>query len=132
MKRLIYSTASLFLFSLCLGLASCGAGGAGSSKNTPEAVTKQFLEAIGEGDFETAKSLCTKETAEFVAMFESFAEEHDFSENETNIESVECTEEGDKANCIYCCNDQGNEDKLTLAKVDGKWLVAIDKDDLDK
>ena len=75
---------------------------ASCSGNSPKVVAEKFLKAINKADFKEAKKYCDKETAEFIGVLEGFSK-------------------GEKAK---------PEDikSFTITKVDGKWLVSINKE----
>ena len=118
----------LFTFSLlvCLLLASC-------SGNSPKVVAEKFLKAINKADFKEAKKYCDKDSQELLSIMESFSKGEDAekakakaSDDDFTITKVE--EDGDKAKVYYKAKDSEKEIALDLKKVDGKWLVSINKE----
>lgn len=96
-------------------LASCGGP-------KPEKVAEQYLLALKNKNWEEAKKLGTDETKKKIDALKSF----DFTgTSETGIEEVKdikCTVKDNYAECTFCCTNKG-EDKLSLVKKEGKWLV---------
>ena len=114
----------LFTFSLlvCLLLASC-------SGNSPKVVAEKFLKAINKLDFAEAKKYCDKETAEFIGVLEGFSKgEKAKPEDIKSFTITKVEEDGDKAKVYYKSEGSDKEESLDLKKVDGKWLVSINKD----
>ena len=119
----------LILITIMFGfLLSCDT----KKSNGPEGNAEKFLVAIGSAEFDEAKKYCTEETKTFIALAESFAGEIKKGDVEIKIEGLTCEEDGDKATCTYCCNDQGENETLKMKKEDGEWLVSISKDDIEK
>ncbi len=129
MKKLKLSCLAIFgilLFSRC------------GVSNNPEAVSLAFVKAISMSDFKTAQKLCTKETAALLSLLEEqlgknqpSAEKLEALKKESALlKSATCTTTGDKSVCSICCKESGDISKndVDVKKVDGKWLVYIDKD----
>ena len=119
----------LLTFSLLLGLffVSC------SGDNKPKVVAEKFLKAINKLDFAEAKKYCDKDSQELLSIMESFSKGEDAekakekaSDDDFTITKVE--EDGDKAKVYYKAKDSDKEIALDLKKVDGKWLVSINKE----
>jgi len=107
-----------------------------STNNPPEEVVKMYLNAINNEDWDTAKSLSTEESQEFVEMFEFMAALGDMYEDvekpeqtEWTLEKIVCQIDGNNCVCSYLVN--GQEASLVLAKRDGKWLVDQRKEMID-
>ena len=114
----------LFTFSLlvCLLLASC-------SGNSPKVVAEKFLKSINKADFKEAKKYCDKETAEFIGVLEGFSKgEKAKPEDIKSFTITKVEEDGDKAKVYYKSEGSDKEESLDLKKVDGKWLVSINKE----
>lgn len=115
---------------LFIGLTSC-------SSNSPEAVAKEFTIAFYKGDLKKAKSYCTEETQQGVDFLVAMMGGKDFKENlPTNmkVKATQCkmAEDGESA-IVYLAisgnypgkGEQTEQNKLSLAKEDGKWKVVI-------
>ena len=103
----------LLTFSLLFGLflVSC-------SSNNPKAVAEKFLKAVNKLDFTEAKKYCDEDTQKLLSLMESFSKDED-----SKVE-----ENGDKAKVYYKAKDSEKEVSLDLKKVDGKWLVSVNKE----
>ena len=116
----------LWVFVFSLTLFSCGSGG------SPEGVAKDFLNALANKDFETAKELGTKSTKALLTMAEGMMEmvsEDEKKEPWGNLDDIEWGEtkiDGNKATVYYTV--EGKKDKIYLRKVDGDWKVDMKKD----
>jgi hypothetical protein len=96
--------------------------------NTPEAVVEKYFAAMENQDWDEAKKLSTKETHEMVDLMKSFADmaEEDAEKEEMKVTDIECEIDGEECECSFKMN--GEEDKITLLKQDGKWLVHQPKE----
>ncbi len=119
-----------------------------SSKNKvnfkkPNTVALAFIKSFTVLDFEAAKAYGTEDTEkflQFLAQALEMADEQSIeemkaetAENTQNIKKADCTVEGDKATCTFCCDAEGNplpDEEVHLKRVDGKWLVHMSKEDL--
>lgn len=117
----------LLIFLSAAFLAACS-GGPG---DTPEAVAEKFLNHMQKLEFSQAKDLGTEDTKELLSLLESFAGgmSADDIPDAPAIEYVNCNEDGDKADCTYCCDENGAEADVQLRKVGGKWLVHMSKEE---
>ncbi|WP_289045051.1 DUF4878 domain-containing protein [uncultured Olleya sp.] len=130
MKKPIFKTLLLACF---LVLTACGGGG-------PEGATINFLEAIYSGDFETAKEYATTDTKSMLTMLESFGAKDQFAdkmkETDIDFEVVDTKIDGDKAVCtvkMSSSKEEKDQDMpINLEKQDGKWLVNMDKESMNK
>jgi len=130
MKTQILKT---ILVSCFFMLTACGGGG-------PESVTIKFLESMYSGDFKTAKEYATADTKSMLSMLESFGAKDQISEKmgeaDIDFEVVETKIDGDKAVCtVKMSSDKKEGDQnmpVNLEKVDGKWLVSMDKESMNK
>ena len=125
MKKIILSIAAFAL--LAISIISCG------SKSDPKDVAAKFTTALNNLDYETAKKLGTPETGKMLDMISSFSSMMPDSLKEqakkNKVEVKEVKEDGDKATATVANGDKG-EEKLSLVKKDGKWLVNMSKDDM--
>lgn len=130
MKTQIFKT---FLVSCFFMLTACGGGG-------PEGATINFLEAMYSGDFEEAKKYATTDTKSMLTMLESFGAKDQFAdkmgEADIDFKVVETKIDGDKAVCtvkMTSSQEEGDQDMpMNLVKEDGKWLVSMDKESMNK
>lgn len=108
--------------------------------NNPESVAKAYAEAVNKLDFDGAKQYCTEGTASMMDMLKSLldvmgAEEKKKMEEETKkykVTKISCKSiEGDKRECRYCCNAEGQDEEapVILVRQGDKWLVDIPKDE---
>jgi len=126
MKKLTYL---LGVMAFSLIMFSCSSG------NSPESVAQDFMEALVKQDFDTAKELGTDQTKGFISMIEGMMKmmpEKDKKENTSfndlkNIKWGETKIDGDKA-IVHYGNGEGQEEKINLKKVDGKWKVDMKKE----
>lgn len=131
----------IFVFcSLGMVLFSVGCGTKKVNFNNPESVAKAYAEAVNKLDFEGAKQYCTEGTAGMMDMFKSLldvmgAEEKKKMEEETKkytVKKISCAAiEGNKQECHYCCNAEGQDEEspVILVRQGDKWLVDIPKDE---
>ena len=130
MKKSILKTVVVACFFM---LTACGGGG-------PESATISFLEAVYSGDFETAKKHATTDTKSMLSMLESFGAKDQFAdkmkEADITFKVVDSKIDGDKAVCtVKMSSSQDEKDQdmpMNLVKVDGKWLVSMDKESMNK
>ena len=117
-----------FILILFLFLASCQLFR--SKTNTPEYVSKVFLEHIQRLEFEEAKEYATEETKMMLTFFSNITDlVPDSSRNvatEPDVEIHECIIQGETAQCSYIAN--GKNQTIDLIKEDGKWLVDMKKE----
>ena len=118
----------LLTFSLLLGLflVSC-------SSNNPKVVAEKFLKAVNKLDFAEAKKYCDKDTQDLLSLMESFSKGEEAEKAKTNAHDDDFTitkveENGDKAKVYYKTKESEKETSIDLKKVDGKWLVSINKE----
>ena len=116
---------SLFLFGLIslmliIGLAVIGCSGGSDPSN----VVKQFHTAVEKGDNKAIAKLVTPESSGTVIgllqLFQGTLMEYG------SIESTQQTIDGDTA-VVEVTYKNGNTDNYDLVKVDGKWLITINK-----
>ena len=109
----------------------------GCSVDSPEAVADKFIKALYTADFDGAKELCTaesKQAVDFVAAFASEkVEEMKNAKITVEQENVELAEGADSAVVKLIVHGsidfeenevvESKSEKITLVKVDNKWLV---------
>ena len=90
----------------------------------PKEVGEKFLNAIGSGDYETAKKYATKDAQASLDMMASMAGGEAKGEA-AKIEVGDVKEEGDKATVSY--KENGTDKTLDLVKEDGNWKANWSK-----
>jgi hypothetical protein len=118
----------LFVFAfITFTMISCG------SKSDPKEVSKNFLNALGQMDYETAKKYGTSETGKMLDMLSSFSgmmpDSVKNKAKEAKIEIKSAKEDGDKCEVVYTTTDKAGDQTLNLVKKEGKWLVNMSKDE---
>ncbi len=109
----------------------------------PESVSLVFVKYFSQLEFDKCKVMITKESTTFLdfmkSMIDSASKEEiekmksESKENAKYIVSAKCIEKNDKASCVVCCDKfgkGGDENSITLKKVDGKWLVHMSKEEM--
>lgn len=96
---------------------------ASCAKKGPEQVAEKFLTHLNKLEFAEAKKYATESTQKMLDLLSQFPNQE---AKEVKIENLKCTEEGDKARCTYTVD--GKEESIDLVKVDGKWLVDMQKE----
>ncbi|WP_454989406.1 DUF4878 domain-containing protein [Capnocytophaga sputigena] len=123
MKKLFLS---LFLIG-SLMLTSC-------SGNSPKAVAEKFMTAVNANNFEEAGKYCDAQTSQLLKSLNELMKSVPSSDakNEQLFKGFKITkveENGDKAKVFYTTEDSnGKETALDLKKVDGKWIVSMNKE----
>jgi len=100
--------------------------------NSPEAITKQFVEFMTSGQRDAAAKLGTEATARYLDFREASMETIGEDEEPIEVTSVQCFVEDDQANCLMCCDLNGEKQSITLTKQQNKWMVDINVDPLIK
>jgi len=108
---------------------------AGCKKDSPSHVASQFLEAINNYDFTKAKKYCTEDTKKLMEVMEGMMKmvpKEQLQKSKVKQEITVLREEiaGNKALIIYKSSKSEKEEQLKMKKIDGKWLVSIDKGDM--
>lgn len=121
----------------CLGVFGMLAFTQCGVSNNPEAVSLAFVKAISISDFKTAKNLCTEETATLLNILEEQLGKTPLpadklaalKKESALLKSSTCNTTGEKSVCTICCKENGDisQKDVDVKKVDGKWLVYIDK-----
>ena len=104
---------------------------AGCSKNSPEAVMKDYLKTMKSGDFAKAMSytnLSSEEQTKMVSLYDAFLSEDDkaaMKEMSYEITETVLSEDGESATVKYITRvgDEEKESEQKILKVDGKWKV---------
>jgi mRNA-degrading endonuclease YafQ of YafQ-DinJ toxin-antitoxin module len=104
-------------------------------KNSPSHVALQFLEALNNNDFAKAKKYCTEDAKKLMEIMEGMMkmvpkEQLQKAKVKQTITVLREETAGDKALIIYKSSKSDKEEQLKMKKIDGKWLVSMDKGDL--
>lgn len=105
----------------CIGLLKCGS----EDESTPEAVVKEFAQALEDKDYDKLKTLCTRNTEAMVEVYKLTGGLLTSQSNELEKNEVTCRTEGDEATCLNCCLNDGAKRQYDLRKEDGKWKVEF-------
>lgn len=116
---------STFFIALCLsfGFVSC-------SSDTPKVVAEQFLLSVARADLDEAKKYCDSNTRELLDQANYLSMVPDSVKEEgrnLKITIVNTQENGDKAVVTYKTSKLDENQIITLAKINDKWLVQLDK-----
>ena len=108
-----------FLSVLLLAVALLGLAGCGPA---PSSSAEKFTVALAKGDVVTAKKYCTQPTASML----DFAVSLGAARTQPNFKFVVIDQkiDGDHATVRFK-DEKGKEQKLDLAKIDGRWLVDV-------
>ena len=127
------------LFLTVLFFAQCKSKSGKVDMKKPEDVTLAFLRTFSSLDFEKSKTYSTPETQQLIGTMEGMMamvgeDEKKKMKAESApqvkaLKSAQCRTEGEMAYCKVCCSPDGTQspEETTLKKIDGKWLVHIDK-----
>lgn len=120
---------SKFSFSILIALfaVACGAG-----TPSPSEVAEKFLIHTNKMEFAEAKQYSSKETSEMLDMLAGFASQMGEQEPAKPFKITGETIDGDKATVSFRSEGDELDERINLIKVDGKWLVNVSKEDLDK
>jgi len=83
-----------------------------------------YLKALMKKDFDIAKTLATKETAQNLDMMKSLGTDFGL----TDVKDVKCRAEGDKATCTFCCTTDTSFKELKMQREGDKWLAHQPKE----
>lgn len=84
-------------------------------------IVTQFFEYLNKMDFENAKKISTKKSAESIDAYANFWKSSSDTPKDKVITDVKCKHKGRKAICKYY--KDGGEECLTLLKENNDWLV---------
>ncbi|MCW5898436.1 MAG: DUF4878 domain-containing protein [Flavobacteriales bacterium] len=117
-----------FLFALCTAvlLTACGGGA-----STPSDVASKFLDHTNKMEFKEAKKYATKATGEVLDMIGGMAAMMP-KEDPKSFKILSEKIDGDKATVTYRTDGKEEDETLNLVKEDGKWLVNMSKEDMNK
>lgn len=105
---------------------ACGGGSA-----TPSEVAGKFLTHIDKKEFKEAKAYGTKATGELLDMVAGMASMMP-AEDPKGFTIKEEKIDGDKATVTYRSTGKDADETMNLVKENGKWLVSMSKEDLNK
>ncbi|MFA6150090.1 MAG: hypothetical protein WC716_02135 [Chitinophagaceae bacterium] len=111
------------LILLGFGFSSC-------SSNNPKAVAEKFLLSVAKADLDQAKKVSDSTTIELLDQADYLTMVPDSVKEEgknLKVTIVDVKETGDKAVVTYKTSKLDENQLLTLAKIDGKWLVQLSK-----
>jgi len=118
-------------FSLAIVIAlfavACGGGSA-----TPSQVAEKFLTHTNKMEFKEAKKYSTKATGEILDMIAGMAGMMGEQEAPKGFKITNETIDGDKATVTYRSEGKDADETVNLVKEDGKWLVNMSKEDMNK
>lgn len=118
-------------FSLAIVIAlfavACGGGSA-----TPSQVAEKFLTHTNKMEFKEAKAYATKPTGEILDMIAGMAGMMGEQEAPQGFKITNETIDGDKATVTYRTEGKDADETVNLVKEDGKWLVNMSKEDMNK
>jgi hypothetical protein len=100
------------------------------NSNSPKIVAEKFLLSVAKADLDLAKTLCDSNTRELLDQANYLTMVPDSVKEEgkkLKINIVDVKENGDKAVVTYKTSKLNENQMITLVKVDGKWLVQLDK-----
>lgn len=119
---------TFMILAAALFMAACG-----SKADGPKEVATKFLTHINAMEFEEAKQYGTKETGELLDMLKGFAAMGDAEKPEATAFTItDVKEEGETATVTYKSEGSEEAETLNLVKQEGKWLVNISKEDMNK
>ena len=132
MKKIIQLFALLLVSSVVL--FSC------SNSQKPEDVATQFTKAMKEQNWEEAKKLSDEETKGLIELMASFSKMGDSASKNNDVKKASAEElifvksEVKDSTAIVYFKDKATskEEKIPMRKVNGKWLVAIKKEGMNK
>lgn len=113
MKKLFFGVLSVAF------LAACGGG-----QSPAEKAATDYLNALKNKDYDKAKTLATKETAQNLDMMKSLGTDFGLTE----VKDVKCKIEGTIATCTFCCTKDTSFKELKLQKDGEKWLAHQPKE----
>lgn len=122
----------LFIGLLC-AMSSC------KTVTTPEQTARTFIKALNAKAYPKARKYSTPKTHEMIKTMQSLSQMQDVvgllggkmggaSHKFADVQNMTCTENGDIANCAYCCNTAGKNASVRLVREKGKWLVDMGKE----
>ncbi|MDO4880686.1 MAG: DUF4878 domain-containing protein [Capnocytophaga sp.] len=103
-----------------------------NNSNTPEVVTKKFVEAMEAGNFKEAKLYCDDSTAKLLGILESVPsdkeKENAKSKGNVKINITKTDIKDNEAEVFYTIGEEKEEKSMKLKKIEGKWKISIGKE----
>ncbi|MFK7797969.1 MAG: hypothetical protein AB8E82_10990 [Aureispira sp.] len=124
----LYLLAALLL-TITLLMNSCGLS------NSPENTANQFMKYLEQENYEAAKRISTETTGKLVDIIQAAQSLSLGNKNQpkkkTPIFECDCEQENEKATC-QCCQEEDQENciKLDVFRVEGQWLVDMNKENV--
>lgn len=107
-----------------------------SKENDVEEVASNFLTHVNNLEFKEAKEYCDEKTGSMIGMLESLsAMAKDMPKEEKATFKITGSEIKDDVATVKYNQTKGGEtkeEKLILKKIDGKWKVSMNKEDVNK
>jgi hypothetical protein len=111
-----------------------------SNSQKPEDVATQFTKAMKEQNWEEAKKLSDEETKGLIELMASFSKMGDSASKSNDVKKASAEElifvksEVTDSSAVVYFKDKATskEEKIPMRKVNGKWLVAIKKEGMNK
>lgn len=124
----------MYIRTLILALGALTMFACGKSSSGPEAVAEKFIKHLNNMEFVEAKQYGTESTGKVLDMLAGFAGMGDPADKpeEVGFKILDTEMKGDTALVTYQNDDAEEPETLTLVKKDGKWLVDMNKEDMDK
>jgi hypothetical protein len=105
----------------------------------PESVAVAFVRAGSALDFMEAAQYVEEDLKEVFEAAQSMAadipaeEKEKAKKNSRLAKKADCVVKGNLAECIICCDAEGNKSPqaIQLKKIEGRWLVYMNKEDRD-
>jgi len=116
---------AILFMALPILIYSCSGGG------SPSQVADKFLNALQDGDFETAKKYSTEKSQDFLGDLAEMYKSMEVMDLDHETKDITVTNEsidGDKSIVSY--TEDGDSMEITLVKENGSWKVAFDKETL--
>ncbi len=85
---------------------------------------QEYLKALKDKDWDKAKTMATKETAQNLDMMNSLGTDFGLTE----VKDVKCVTVGNEATCTFCCTKDTSFKELKLKKEGKVWLAHQPKE----
>lgn len=127
MNRLVFRSLALLL--VLVFLSAC-------QRDTPERAALEFMDSLAAMDFQRATELSTPSAELVIGILEmaaagmSDSELREFQSAFGNYRHVSTSIDGDRA--VVVLSMEGQEESIDMRRIDGQWLVDINKDDMQK
>lgn len=134
----MYAISNNKTFLSCVLIALMGTlllGACQQQKDQPEQVAQEFLDYIEEGELKKAKEISTKDTKKLLKLFDHTNFSDSIRNSDMTFRDLECEVQTDSATCRYERYFKGKSEgmeTINLVRKEGKWLVNIEKEGLNK